>query len=66
MGPRRFRCWREYVNAVIFGSDDGMWAYGVWGHKFSAEGVGFSLKYARQKANKAIDQIEYLQNVRRS
>lgn len=57
-GPRAFRFWRDYVNAMIFGSDDGFWAYGVWGSKFTAEGVGFGLRYARKKANEAIDQIE--------
>lgn len=56
--PQRFRFWRDYVNAMIFGSGDGYWAYGVWGANVCDEGVGFSLRWARQKANEAIDKIE--------
>lgn len=46
-------------NAMIFGAPAPfqLWAWAVYGHQFSAEGVEGSLNSARRKANAAIAKI---------
>ena len=42
--------------AIIFGAQGrALWAWAVWGHKFAAEGVEFSLHSAKLKANAELD-----------
>jgi hypothetical protein len=46
-------------NAVIFGAPlpHQLWAWAVWGHELSNDGVEVSLQRARQCANETIDAI---------
>jgi hypothetical protein len=61
-GIRMFRRDSDCFNAVIFGTPGPLsfWAWGVWAHKRSAEGIEFSLAQARKKANAKIEEAEFL------
>ena len=57
-GRRRYDFGSQDAQAIIFGAQGAqLWAWAVWGHKFCAEGVEFSLKSARIKANAQLDRL---------
>lgn len=68
MKPRKWirkgRVYRYFASnggaqSIIFGSGDGlsMWAWGVWAEKATFEGIEFSLKRAKQRANEKLDEV---------
>lgn len=62
------RRWKRSGRVYRFNSDSGQsiifraentsfWKWGVWGHKFSAQGIEWSLKRAKEKANANLDRL---------
>ena len=56
---RVYRFFATDVQAIIFGAQGGlsMWAWGVWASKSTSEGIEFSLKRAKQRANEKLDDL---------
>ena len=47
------------VQSMIFSAPNfSMWAWGVWGSQFVAEGIAFSLRSAKQRATEKINLAE--------
>ena len=60
IAPRVYRFSQSWGMAFVFGAARPvqMWAWGVWGpDQFCEEGIAFSLKTAREKANKYLDEL---------
>ena len=57
---RVYRFSAPEVQSLVFSAPPpfSMWAWAVWASKFSAEGVEFSLKRAKEKANEQLDRLE--------
>jgi hypothetical protein len=57
-GKRRYDFGSRDAQAIIFGAQGAtLWAWAVWGHKFRAEGVEFSLQSAKKKADAQLDRL---------
>lgn len=55
---RVYRFYSDSAQAIIFGAEDcSFWAWGVWGKNFSEEGIVWSLKRAKEEANRNLDRI---------
>lgn len=58
-GKRRYDFGSKGVQAIVFGATGAtLWAWAVWGaNDFRAEGVEFSLRSAKRKANENLDSL---------
>lgn len=59
-GKRRYDFVSMEAQGIIFGATNAsLWAWVVWGkNSFRAEGVEFSLRSARRKANEKLERAE--------
>jgi hypothetical protein len=61
-GDRVYRYDSPKAQGLIFSAPNFyMWAWGVWGHQITVEGIESSLRSAKVKANAALDRIEATQ-----